>query len=160
MSILARIQGGNAWRNIVERFAHVDKDLAIGVLEGSTAASGKKIAEYAYYNEYGTENIPARPFLRHSIAVHNKEWSKEFTRRIRFYLARRASNPIDNALYAVGELAHKEVQEIIKLTSFTPRLKPATVEAKKRKGHANPEHTLIGEGDLMEAISYELVGRQ
>ena len=53
------------WKDIVKKSRQLNgKVIKAGVLEGAGSyKNGISIAEVATYNHYGTEHIPARPFI-------------------------------------------------------------------------------------------------
>ena len=135
------------WKRIKRKMDFLDgKEIRAGVLP--SAGNGKKgvpIAEYATYNEYGTEKIPSRPFMATS-ADENKGWNAPVKRAI--------SGIIDGAevisqMNTVGEKMKTDIKKNIGTYRFKP-LKPATV---KKKGH---DIQLIDSGDLYDAIDYEV----
>ena len=51
-------------------------ELEVGFFESATYKNGEKVAQVAYWNEYGTSMIPPRPFFRNAIKENSKEWLK------------------------------------------------------------------------------------
>ena len=57
-------------RDVLRHLYASNKALKVGILENATNAdTGASIAEYAYFNEFGTKNIPARPFLETLLVI-------------------------------------------------------------------------------------------
>ena len=135
------------WKRIKRKMDFLDgKEIRAGVLP--SAGNGKKgtpIAEYATYNEYGTEKIPSRPFMATS-ADENKGWNTPVKRAI--------GDIIDGAevisqMNTVGKKMKDDIKKNVGTHRFKP-LKPATV---KKKGH---DIQLIDSGALYDAIDFEV----
>lgn len=65
------------WQRIMKLFQKGSKSHArVGVLEGKvapgTSVPATNYAMIAAYNEFGTDTIPARPFIKQTVAVHRK----------------------------------------------------------------------------------------
>ena len=135
------------WKRIVRKMNFVDgKEIRAGVLP--SAGNGKKgvpIAEYATYNEYGTEKIPSRPFMATS-ADENKGWSTSVKNAVKGIID---GAEVISQMNTVGEKMKTDIKKNIGTYRFKP-LKPATV---KKKGH---DIQLIDSGDLYDAIDYEV----
>ncbi len=132
--------------------------LVAGVLKGSTADvdDGKihktvPVAPYAAANEFGTEKIPPRPFLRTTFAAKEQEWRKA----VFLALQRRGVDHPEMALRDVGGLVRGDIVATIRTGHFTP-LSPKTIEAKRRKGRPEPETPLIDTGSLIRSVAYEV----
>lgn len=51
--------------------------LRVGFLETATYPTGEKVAQVAFWNEYGTKTAPARPFFRNMIAAKKGAWGDD-----------------------------------------------------------------------------------
>ena len=135
------------WKRIVSKMRVINgKEIRAGVLP--SAGNGKKgvpIAEYATYNEYGTEKIPSRPFMATS-ADENKGWSTSVKNAVKGIID---GAEVISQMNTVGEKMKTDIKKNIGTYRFKP-LKPATV---KKKGH---DIQLIDSGDLYDAIDYEV----
>lgn len=118
-----------------------------GVLEGATAVeSNEPVIVYAMFNEYGTETIPPRPFMRHTYDTYENEWYK----LLREYLS--AGYPPEIALEYVG----MQMEDDIKASINEPASdwKPAnSLETLKRKKSDKP---LIDHSNLLKSIEYKV----
>lgn len=136
----------------------------VGVLEGATREdTGQSIAEYAAYNEFGTSRIPARPFMRSTIAEHSREWPALFAQMVQG----KTDNPatFERAWHMVGRAVQGQIVE--KIASSMPP--PNAESTKKRKakrldnapaelqGMAHVPGTLIQDGYLINSIEYEVL---
>ena len=126
-----------------------DAEISVGVLRNAgKEKDGTDLVDVAVYNEYGTRNIPPRPFLRIATDEHGGEWQD---------LAEKCVGKIiegaldeNRALHLIGLQAQKDVQATIKDSSnFTPNA-PATIA---RKGSSKP---LIDTGRLRQSIRYRV----
>lgn len=131
--------------------------LTIGVHEEATAdvddgntKRSVKVAPYAAANEFGTERIPARPFLKNTMNRYGKAWEKFLVAQLK-----RRNNDVSGALNAVGNAAVRDVIATIKEGNFEP-LKPRTIEAKRRKGRTDPEAILQDTESLIKSITYKV----
>ncbi|MDR2075639.1 MAG: hypothetical protein LBP61_01710 [Desulfovibrio sp.] len=158
MAASAKVKGGKAWKKTLSLYvAGADAELRVGILEGATYSgeagkAGLPVAVVGAAHEFGTKDIPARSFLRSTLAKKKEEW----IRLMALYLR---ANPgkIRDAFALLGETAAKDIQAAIE-AGLKPALKPATVLRKlKRKGKkGSPDLPLVDTGTLQEAISYEV----
>ena len=123
--------------------------LKVGILEGATTTDGQNIAQYAFWNEFGTKFSPARPFMRQSVEKNKGRWLSVLKRALT------GGKNSKDSLYAVGEVARADVIDEIQNGTFTPNA-PRTIALKKAKGKTEPDHPLIDTGQMMKAVSYEV----
>lgn len=150
-----------------------NKIVRVGFIDGATALNGTKYAQVAYYNEYGTSTIPARPFFRKAIKDNKDKW----VNAIKILL--KQSNDIDKTLGQIGNIAVGDIVQSIRDYDDIPN-SPVTLLLKERfpmspqditltdvykavrdvkngvilKGqHNNP---LVWTGHMMRAVSYEI----
>jgi hypothetical protein len=158
VSVKVKVSGGKAWKKALRAYAEGGKaSVSVGILEGATYSgetgkAGLPVAMIAAIHEFGTKDIPARSFLRSTLAKKKEDW-------IRLSALSLRANPgkIREALALLGETAAKDVQAAIE-AGLKPALKPATVMRKlKRKGKGgSPDLPLVDTGALEEAVSYEV----
>ena len=129
------------------------KDIDLGFEDFLTAIRGikgkrvvvgvfdEKVAEYALINEFGTERIPQRSFLRSTMDENQNAVITEYVK------AYNETQDFDLAMESAGEFLKNKV--IAKITSgeFPPNA-PATI---KKKGTNQP---LIDTGTLINSIDY------
>ena len=132
--------------------------LVAGVLKGATADvdDGKieksvPVAPYAAAMEFGAKNVPARSFLRSTVAYKESEWRKA----IYYAIQRRGFDHPEEALRDVGNLVRGDIVATIRRGDFKP-LAPATVKAKERKGRPEPATPLIDTGSMIRSIGFEV----
>lgn len=138
----------SALRNAVSKAA--GGAVRVGILETQTypTKDGKgdvSVAQVAYWNEYGTSTIPARPFFRNTIAEKQDEWADNAAS-----ILQHADGDVGKALALIGEGVKGDIVETIQNFS-EPENAPSTV---KKKGFNKP---LIDTGDLWRAIQSEVV---
>jgi hypothetical protein len=117
--------------------------MRVGFLEGATYPNGTPVAEVAFYNEFGTINMPPRPFFRNMISEESPNWPKKMAGA----LAAGYDGP--EALGLMGEDIKGALQQSI-TTLASPALAPSTVHA---KGFDKP---LIDTGHMLNSVSYEV----
>lgn len=132
--------------------------LVAGVLAGATSDvdDGKihksvPVAPYAAAMEFGAKNIPARSFLRSTMALKESEWRKA----VYFALKRRGFDRPVEALRDIGNLVRGDIVSNIRNGNFAP-LSPKTVKAKARKGRPEPATPLIDTGSMIRSIAFEV----
>jgi hypothetical protein len=119
--------------------------VTVGVHEGERSLEGTNIAEYATANEYGTENIPSRPFMRAAFDENVDAIQKDMANVTN--MAKRGGSVVQG-LKMVGEKHQQRIQRTIKGRDFLPRLADSTVKAK------GSTKTLIDSGAMVNSIRY------
>ena len=106
-------------------------------------------AKVAMYMEYGTQHVPARPFLAPSQVAHAADYTKAFSK-----LTRQAvrGEDITSELKVLADTAAQYTKSYVtEGTPIPPPLAPGTVKA---KGHDRP---LVETGELVASIVGEVV---
>jgi len=119
----------------------------VGVQAAAGDHEGTSVLDIAIYNEFGTETISARPFIRDFAQKNEKVLGVAMER-----LAAKVESggSVDAALTTLGEFAQQHQQAHIRASkSWAEPNKASTV---KQKGSAVP---LIDEGVLVNAIRWE-----
>jgi hypothetical protein len=121
-------------------------------LRSGPANDGVQIVDYAALNEFGTETIPARPFMRHT-ADTQENAARAYVRRLVGPLLD-GKMAVDNVLEAVGLWYQAALRRTIRQSPSwaVPNAKP-TIAA---KGSSVP---LVDDGMLVGAIDYEKIRR-
>ena len=112
----------------------------VGFFETAKYPTGMPVAAVAAVQEFGYSpgGIPARPFMRPTIAEQSAEWSRLFGRAAKAITDGKISAA--NAYEQLGALAAGDVRKTIAgITS--PPLKPATIAARRRR-YAQPDGKL------------------
>lgn len=120
----------------------------VGWFEGTTEPNGTPTAYVAAIHEFGAPRagIPARPFMRPTIANNQAAWMQEFAAIARKSLTG-GLDPVQ-AMDQMGLRIAGEVKQSIQAVS-SPPLKPQTV---KRKGHNKP---LVESGTMLKTVVHK-----
>lgn len=114
--------------------------LEVGILEGKYP-NGLNIAQNARFQEFGTYNIPPRPFFRNALKQNQKKWITFYKRGLK----QRDANIVGK----VGVMASSDIK-----MSITKTLTPPNAESTIRKKGSS--HPLIDTGLLRSAIDYKV----
>jgi hypothetical protein len=129
-----------------------NKQLHVGILEGSgDNENGELIADYACANEYGTEHIPARSFMRSTFDEKNTDWNKALN-GVAERVVGGESIDVERAVGLVGEQVVNDIKEKIS-SNVPPPLKEATRARKKSS------KTLIDTGIMHNSINFKIVDK-
>lgn len=135
--------GLQAIYNNLQKLSEIE--IKAGIQAGSVASDGSNLAEIAAYNEYGTDKIPSRPFLRNAIKDHDN-WNSHVDSAVNLVID---GMPPMQAAGLVGQAAEAGIRESILDGDFVPNA-PSTIA---RKGSSKP---LIDKGTLVGAIRYKI----
>ncbi|WP_169294733.1 hypothetical protein [Advenella sp. EE-W14] len=110
---------------------------------------GADILDIAIYNEFGTEHIPARPFMKDFANKNEHVLLKAMDRQAKNVFA---GMPVATALADLGEFAQKhQKNHIRKASRWAEANAPSTI---RQKGSSKP---LIDTGALVNAVRYEVL---
>ena len=129
------------------------REVAVGILTGSTNGEGASIAEYAAYNEYGTESIPARPFMTMSFDENVTAIDADFLRQTQAVVT--GKRTADQALTVIGQKHADRIKNTISSRDILPKLADSTVARKKN----NSTKTLVDSGAMLNAVQISIRGR-
>lgn len=131
-------------KKAITKFMGKEK-LEIGFFETARYPNGTFVAQVAYFNEFGTLNIPMRPFFRNAINKNIKKWYATLQNGIN-----QNATP-SKALSIVGEVARADIVE-----SITSLREPPNAESTiKQKKSTNP---LIDTGLMRRSVTYKVKG--
>lgn len=150
MVVTDRDLGWKAIKREVERAQR--REVAVGILQGSTDSEGTSIAEYATYNEFGTEDVPSRPFMAMSFDENVAAINSDFNRQSKRLVAGEVT--AEQALTIIGQKHAGRVQNTITGRNILPALAPSTIAAKK-----GSTKTLVDTGAMTNAVQIEVRGR-
>jgi hypothetical protein len=119
-------------------------EIKVGFQGDETYDDGTSVAEVAAYNELGTSDIPARPFMKQSFEKHEKELQTACD-QLNASLA--AGQTAERVLDALGVFVKGLVQDEIVEGGFTPNA-PSTI---KKKGSEQP---LIDTAHMRQTVNY------
>lgn len=134
------------WQKIkreLEIASHLE--VAVGLLQGDKNGEGVQIAEYAAYNEFGTDVIPSRPFMRTAFDENRGDIQADIDRQSARLTAGQVS--AQTALTIIGQKHASRIQNTITGRDFLPRLSPETVKRKR-----GSEKTLVDTSAMVNAV--------
>lgn len=99
--------------------------LRLGFLEDATYPTGEKVAQVAFWNEYGTQTSPPRPFFRNFIADHKGEWGNDLGKLMRI-----RNNDVYECLHVMGIRMKGQLEQQI-VDTDAPALSPVTIMLRK-----------------------------
>ena len=138
-------RGFNNLEKFFNKLAKVEIQAGIFSDAGSNPEGGTSIVDYAYYNEYGTEHIPVRPFMRITADEKRGSWSKLMADCFDKALETQGRK-LDHDLGRIGEQMASDIKETIS-SNISPANAPDTIKRKKSS------RTLIDTGVLRASIS-------
>lgn len=125
------------------------RGIKVGVLAKAGTQDGVSLLDIAIYNELGTQDIPARPFIR-DFAQKNERVLGMAMDKVATRVEQGA--PIDTALSQLGEFGQQQQQAHVRASkSWAVPNAPSTVA---QKGSDVP---LVDHGTLVNAIRWEKV---
>ena len=128
-------------------------EVAVGILEGEkNPEDGASIAEYATYNEFGTEHIPSRPFMAMSFEENVAEIGKDFDQQ--GWRMEQGKITARQALTVIGMKHAARIQNVITGRNITPKLADSTIAAKK-----GSTKTLVDTGAMTNAVQISIRDR-
>lgn len=151
------ITGGEDFKKkLAELLDRAGDDLVVrvGFLEGSTCGqdNASSAPNVAALLEYGTINMPPRPFFQQMLDKNSGKWKNRIVN-----LAKRYKSDMGLTMKALGEtVAQDLVMEIIAFDD--PPDSEETIRRKGFKGGASA--TLQDSKNLLRAVSYEVNGEE
>lgn len=139
------LSGGKKLRKTLELLGVKAKNsamLSVGFPKGRTEPDGTPTASVAYWNEFGTANIPPRPFFRNMVKANSSDWGRVLGERL---VA--AHYDAHFALDQVGTEIAGQLKESIQGFT-TPGLAASTVA---RKGFDKP---LIDTATMFKGVNH------
>lgn len=149
----------HGWKRIKEQAREInDSRVRIGILQnagmaktrnekGKLVKSDATLAEVAFWNEYGTDDIPERPFVRATADENRNFYAKILKVQLGEVFARRKT--VQGALELVGTKAKAQLKKKIRDVKSPPNA-PYTIQ---KKGSSNP---LINTGSMLRAVDFEV----
>lgn len=148
---------------LIQEIEYLSKhSVEIGILAVDKERKGSNnevtILEYAVYNEFGTKDIPARPFIRNAIESNEEVLNKYIEKRMEEVLDSKITGRV--ALMQIGKyIRGLIIQSIATATSWATPLSSKTLKAKLKKG-SNNDKTLIEDRFLIRSIRYQIVSKK
>lgn len=128
------------------------KGVKIGIQSdaGNHPESGEALVDIAIWNEYGTATVPSRPAFRDCAEQNDALIEQGMVGAYRLIADGRSD--AEHMLRTIGQWYQDIQKNHIRNVNFLPRLRDATVAAKK-----GSTKTLIDKGHLINSIRYEVV---
>ena len=141
---------GPSWDDLKQLTEQMDGvEIAAGVLpKAGKEKNGADLVDVAVWNEYGTKNIPKRPFIRIATRDNEKDWQGMAAK-----LAEGVINGTDSLQQGLEKIGNKMEGDIKEVIGDRSRLKanaPATI---RKKGSDAP---LKDDAELQQGISFEI----
>lgn len=147
-----RVKSTGALKRMSQTVPKGKIEVVAGVFSGATNnETGQKVASYAQMLEFGTKNMPARPFMRQTAKKCSREWKTQIREGVRALGLQRSEKVLDQ----VGRMMAKDIVSTIRDGQFAP-LDEKTVKAKARKGRPEPKTPLIDTTSLIKSIGSEV----
>jgi len=124
-------------------------EVAVGIHAGSVA-HGQQIAEYAACNEYGTDSIPERSFMRSSFDENLSKIKADMDQQAGRVMAGQID--IRSALSVIGMKHQDRIKRKIG-SNIQPANHPETIKKKKSS------RTLIDTGAMLNSVHYVIRGK-
>lgn len=135
----------NILKNVKE-FKDIVVKVGVQGAEANSRNEGIRVVDYATANEYGTDAIPARSFIR-STVDDNKGFKDEINHAFTSVITGK-DTPL-SAMAKVGIIARDDI--IAKINKGDNRWKPLSKETIARKKSSKP---LIDTGRMKQSITY------
>lgn len=117
--------------------------LEVGFFETAKYENGEYVATIAKIQEYGTLNIPKRPFFRNAIAKNQKKWLSILKNQLI------KNHNLELSYNQVGEIARGDIVLSINALN-TPANAKSTIEAKKSS------KPLVDTGFLRSSVTFKV----
>ena len=144
MSVIDNDMG---YQTIITNLSRLKGTVKVGIMaDAGSEKDGASLAEVATYNEFGTQHIPARPFVRQTTDNNRWAWGSMSAR-----LEDRVAQGMDphQALEILGNKAEGDMKATIGRGHFAPNA-PNTI---KQKGSSQP---LIDTGRMRNSVSHKV----
>jgi hypothetical protein len=144
------IEKDMGWQRIKLDFEQLKgRGVKVGLM-GSVDYEGTSVIDYAYWNEFGTRHIPARPFMA-TTADRYRDGVYAYTERLIGGLID-GKYRVNNVLTYIGMWYQSKVRITIRQAKqWAVPDAPATIKA---KGSSSP---LIDTGRMVNAVNYEII---
>lgn len=148
-----RIKGGGKLEKILtslEQNSSSAKRVDVGFFRGATYPDGTPVATVAAVQEFGNSRVPARSFMRTTIAEKARLWPKAGEA-----ILRATGCNVRQALETMGGEAASDMQDRIRAIT-EPALSPATIKKRRAVGSENPTKPLIDTRTMINALSFQV----
>lgn len=140
---------GKKFLNELRKLENLEVQVGFQAGEATYDDTGADVAEIAAYNEFGSSDTPARPFMRQSFEKHEDELQKACDEANKTIAK---GGTAEQALNRIGVFCKGLVQNEIVDGGFAPNAE-STI---KKKGSAQP---LIDTGLMRQSVNYVIKKR-
>lgn len=141
------------WERIRRELARANRlEVAVGIQQGTKAADGADVAEYATHNEYGTEHIPSRPFMRTAFDENVGDIQRDMQQQYAAVCS--GERTAHQALVVIGQKHADRTKNTITGRDFLPKLSDQTI--KRKKGSTK---TLVDTSAMVNGVQISVRGR-
>ena len=142
---------GSGLKNIEKLLKNIPKGVTVGVHSDAKDEKGGHVAMYASANEFGTERIPERPFMRSTFNAKKQKIQKMMRKFVSGFVAGRIRRR-DKFLDIIGSFLTDEIKKrITSSPSWAVSNSPKTIMI---KGSSVP---LIDTGRLRSSITWRKI---
>lgn len=158
MSISVRERQTESGEKFLKELKKLEKkQVKAGFFAGrAKSEEGTDYVDIANFNEYGTVNIPSRPFMRDSVDKHEIQIDCKILEAKDALLSGAAAREV---LSFFGELQQNLIQDEITNGDFVSNA-PSTLKRKEKKrapGNSDPMKPLIDTGRMRQSVHYKVV---
>lgn len=140
------LEGGKKLKEVLKEIKEkaANTTMKVGILEGATNKDNESIPQYAAELTFGRW-----PFMQTTVQKHGKDWVAQ----VAHLLSGQNWNFVD-ALNVVGDIASKDMMNVVNKYPKSPPNSPATIAIKKAGGYNPFDQPLIHTGEMIRAISF------
>lgn len=131
--------------------------IQVGFVEGQMHVGGRSVSEIAETLSFGTDDIPARPFLEEGIASKQEVIQDSIES---YYKSLIGNEPIEQKLANIGAQAVGAIQEFVRGDHYQSTIPnaPSTI-ARKSKKNGLSDKPLIDTGQMINSVTYVVNGK-
>lgn len=133
---------GERYMKQLEQLASLE--VAVGFQEGQKYEDDTSLALIATYNEFGSSNTPARPFMKQSWERHSRQIQAFCSKEVKDISEGKSAQ---KALAEIGAYGKATVQQEIVDGEFAPNA-PSTIKRKKS------DRPLIDTGYMRQSVNF------
>lgn len=151
--------GGKKFFEELKKIAKASDDLEVGFFPVSVYSNGIPVAQIAYWNEFGTYNMPVRAFFRTAIQNNRFEYGHIFANNLKKF-----NYDIDLSFKALGNKIKYDIRDSIDFWD-SPSNSPITINGgwMKNKKSGKPfrvegkgfDNPLVWTGKLSESVRWK-----
>lgn len=155
------LKGRSSGSNVLQRILNKTRrnptiDVAVGFIgdKATQDHGGLTNVELAVLHEYGTSELPARPFLAKSLDEGKGEWKPVLQQQAQRLLSGQRVNTA-----AIGAVGKRVIREFLLAGKAQPALSPYTVEKKRLHGASSPSCPLVDTHQLVNSVDWKVLDK-